>query len=281
MKPTNNSDKDRLQSDIHREIWNIIRRRENLLFRRNLVLTFSSLACVTVLIWNLFIVDAEEKISWKDNPKVYFAETHNVLMLLPDSSQLLLKQGSRVLIEDQFSAGGNRSLRLEGRAFLDVKKDPLRPFTVHVNDVDVRVLGTSFDINSHSAHETSVTVFEGSVQITHKKKDLDLLAPMEQLRFDSKLKKFSTEVVSDLSFMDWQFEEDLFFDDVSVFDASVVISRKFGYEFQFQSDRVKEARFTTIFKAQDSIEHILESISAFTNSSYHIDSLNNLIVLLH
>jgi transmembrane sensor len=69
------------------------------------------------------------------------------LVSLPDNSIVTLNRYSSI----SYPSGNNKrglTLHLKGEAFFSVTHDPSRPFVVQVNDVTVKVLGTSFEIRS-------------------------------------------------------------------------------------------------------------------------------------
>jgi ferric-dicitrate binding protein FerR (iron transport regulator) len=88
--------------------------------------------------------------------------------------QLVLSDGSRVWLNAASSIrypaafpGKARSVEITGEAYFEIAPDPLRPFTVRVNGVQVNVLGTRFDINAY-ADEPAVrtTLLAGVVQVS-------------------------------------------------------------------------------------------------------------------
>ncbi|MET3880452.1 FecR domain-containing protein [Chitinophaga sp. OAE865] len=90
--------------------------------------------------------------------------------VLPDGSQVTLNKQSTITY-----AGNNkqRLVKLEGEAFFNVAQDPGKPFVIKVNDVTVRVLGTSFNVKS-TRGKTEVIVETGAVEVTKNKNSVQL-----------------------------------------------------------------------------------------------------------
>ncbi|WP_142686382.1 FecR family protein [Chitinophaga polysaccharea] len=90
--------------------------------------------------------------------------------VLPDGSQVTLNKQSTITY-----AGDNkqRLVKLEGEAFFNVTQDPGKPFVIKVNDVTVRVLGTSFNVKS-TRGKTEVIVETGAVEVTKNKNSVQL-----------------------------------------------------------------------------------------------------------
>jgi ferric-dicitrate binding protein FerR (iron transport regulator) len=88
-----------------------------------------------------------------------------VKALLPDGTTVWLNAGSKLSYDANFSRT-NRSITVTGEIFLDVVKDDTKPFIVHTNNLDVHVLGTSFNIKAYDDDSRSeVTVIGGKVQV--------------------------------------------------------------------------------------------------------------------
>jgi transmembrane sensor len=89
----------------------------------------------------------------------------NMRLQLSDGSVVVLKPNSVLHYPDKFE-GNKREIRLEGEAFFDVAKNPLKPFLVYTNDVTVKVLGTSFNIKSNqNTKNVIVDVRTGKVSV--------------------------------------------------------------------------------------------------------------------
>jgi len=85
--------------------------------------------------------------------------------LLPDGTTVWLNAGSRLTYENDFT-GATREVRLEGEAFFDVVKNPSRPFIVHTSTIDIKVLGTAFNVKSYPEDKTvETTLYRGLVQV--------------------------------------------------------------------------------------------------------------------
>jgi ferric-dicitrate binding protein FerR (iron transport regulator) len=89
---------------------------------------------------------------------------------LADGSKVWLNAASSLRFPTAF-AGKDRTVELTGEGYFEVAHDASKPFHVKVNDMDVQVLGTHFNINSYS-DEPSVktTLLEGRVMVKKKEK---------------------------------------------------------------------------------------------------------------
>lgn len=89
---------------------------------------------------------------------------------LPDGSHVWLNAASSIRFPTRFSSN-ERTIYVTGQVYCDVKKDPSRPFRVHVEGKQsIEVLGTSFGLNAYP-DEASIktTLIEGSLRVSSAK----------------------------------------------------------------------------------------------------------------
>lgn len=104
--------------------------------------------------------------------------------LLPDGTIVWLNAGSKLYYENDFN-GTTREVRLEGEAFFDVAKQLHRPFIVHTSGIDIRVLGTAFNVKSYPEDKTvETTLYRGLVQVSRHE---DITKKSIQLKPNEKL----------------------------------------------------------------------------------------------
>ncbi len=84
------------------------------------------------------------------------------LFTLSDGTVVQLNTGGEVV--EQFTAAERRVILARGEAHFAVTKNPARPFVVHAGNVDVRAVGTAFNVNLQSA-TVDVLVTEGVVEL--------------------------------------------------------------------------------------------------------------------
>jgi transmembrane sensor len=97
---------------------------------------------------------------------------------LPDGSVITLNARSTIVYPGRFTSN-IRPVSLQGEAFFKVSPDKTKPFIIKVNDVTVRVVGTSFNIKSRGG-KTEVIVETGIVQVSKKRNSINL-NPGEQV----------------------------------------------------------------------------------------------------
>lgn len=103
---------------------------------------------------------------------------------LPDGTRVWLNASSSLRFPTAFN-GKTRHVELTGEGYFEVAKDKSKPFSVDVNNGEIKVLGTHFNIMGYQDEaSTNTTLLEGSVQIT-RGKNIRMLIPGEQARVDN------------------------------------------------------------------------------------------------
>ena len=93
---------------------------------------------------------------------------------LSDGTSVHLNAGSSLKYPVKFLAGQNRQVYLTGEAFFDVEKDTEHPFIVNSDQLNIRVLGTQFNVSSYPEDTaTDVVLVEGSVGMYKSNHDFD------------------------------------------------------------------------------------------------------------
>lgn len=88
-------------------------------------------------------------------------------------SQIVLADGTRVWLnsDTKIKYPGNfskkqRDVYLDGEAFFEVSKNPHQPFVVHTSGVNVKVLGTKFNVKAYAdENQIETSLFEGKVNL--------------------------------------------------------------------------------------------------------------------
>ncbi|MCI4667291.1 MAG: FecR domain-containing protein [Bacteroidia bacterium] len=100
-------------------------------------------------------------------------------VILADSSQVYLKQTSKLQVASNYGQG-SRKMILEGKAVFDVEPDPEVPFVVIANDVEVKVLGTVFEVDMRK-NGVAVAVQRGKVQVSASEEKKVILEKGEKI----------------------------------------------------------------------------------------------------
>ncbi|MBO9727491.1 MAG: FecR domain-containing protein [Chitinophaga sp.] len=86
-------------------------------------------------------------------------------VVLPDGTQVWLNSASSLRYPTAFN-GDSRTVEMQGQGYFEVKKNARLPFIVKVNNMEVQVLGTGFDIMAYEDEEEQrTTLVSGAVKV--------------------------------------------------------------------------------------------------------------------
>jgi transmembrane sensor len=102
---------------------------------------------------------------------------------LPDGSTVWLNSSSKLVYDNEHFGTGIREVSLTGEAYFDVVKNPAKPFIIHTAKMDIKVLGTAFNVKCYPGEKTTETsLIHGSVEVTLKdRQEKIMMKPNEKL----------------------------------------------------------------------------------------------------
>lgn len=215
-------------------------------------------------------------------------------LVLPDGSKVWINSDSKISYEDGFGKT-HRTLVLTGEAYFDVVKDAERPFLIHTSELDVKVLGTAFNVRSYPDEENvTTTLVRGSLQVALKKysQDVYVLKPDEKLvvskkpsqpQLSSANDKAADVVKSKIIKTDsippeaqWT-NNTLVFIDKRLDEVAVILSRWYGVSVIIDgSEKMKAQKYSGFYDNQ-SIQNVLESLKFSAGFHYKIE--NNTVLI--
>ncbi|QJB33483.1 FecR family protein [Chitinophaga oryzae] len=87
---------------------------------------------------------------------------------LPDGTLVMLNAGSTLSYPSNFARSG-RVVKLTGEGYFDVTRMPNDPFVIHTHTVDIKVLGTTFNVRAYADEShTETALISGAVEVTVK-----------------------------------------------------------------------------------------------------------------
>jgi ferric-dicitrate binding protein FerR (iron transport regulator) len=183
-------------------------------------------------------------------------------IVLPDSSRVWLNSGSKLTFSSNFKNG--RKVSLEGEAFFSVSKDKNHPFQVKTSDIEIKVLGTQFNLKAYPDEKSvSTTLVEGSVTISSKYQST-LMKPDQKLVYDKESKKMEVQELTDTA-PDTEWKDGRFvFRNESLAELKPKLERWFDVDIVFGDEQVRNRKFTGVL----SRESILEAVSYFDLSNF-------------
>ena len=177
---------------------------------------------------------------------------------LSDNTRVYLNAGSSLRYPVKFT-GEIREVFLTGEGYFEVMKDADHPFVVNAGEIDVRVLGTSFNVNAYPDNGTiETTLVEGKVRVEHEEKE-QVLDPGMQLVFDRASGKTDARVVDTEVYTSWK-DGYYYFKQESLEKIMDVLARWYDLKVFFQNPELKGMEFGGRLKRYENITYLLEKM---------------------
>ncbi|WP_167017676.1 FecR family protein [Chitinophaga sp. Cy-1792] len=176
---------------------------------------------------------------------------------LADGTKVWLNAASRLIYPATFDQH-TREVYVKGEAYFDVAPDKNHPFIVHAGDVDMKVLGTAFNVNNYTK-DVVATLASGRIAV-QKKTGSVLLEPGQQAVYSGTHGGIGTQWVEVSTYTAWK-DGELFFDDATLADITTVLARTYDYDFHFENPAVANIRFTLDMNHTALLQDVLNKIN--------------------
>lgn len=155
-------------------------------YLKKIVLVSSILAAFSLLFFILFKVENVAKASSPEKiaqSEVSTKSGSRTKIQLPDGSSVWLNGSSKLVYDNKHFGETLREVTLTGEGYFDVVKNKEKPFIIHANKINIRVLGTVFNIKAYPGEKnTETSLIRGSIEVTMKdSKDKIMMKPNDKL----------------------------------------------------------------------------------------------------
>ena len=190
-------------------------------------------------------------------------------IVLGDGTRVWLNADSKLKFPVSFT-GKERRVYLEGEGYFKVAKDTTKPFVVETKEVDVRVLGTSFNVNAYASERAvRTTLVSGKVQVSNRTgKEVAVLNPGQQTVWQGGC--FSTQEVDALAFTAWIDGKFYFEEGATLKKITEQLQRWYDLDFIFSSERVKQFVFAGMIKKEYTANEIFSMIEKTTRVKFNV-----------
>lgn len=193
------------------------------------------------------------------NPKILTVSTtygEKRSITLPDGSTVTLNSLSSVSYPKKMK-GKIREVVLEGEAFFNIVKNDRKTFIVKAQEIEVKVLGTQFNVFAYMDDDKIVTsLYEGSVTVSSDSGEIFQLRPGEQAIYDKHIKSIDIECFEENA-KDWM-DGSLYFDHKPLKEIWKTLDREMNVSFEVSDQVNSDLRITASFNRNDSIDDILD-----------------------
>ena len=211
---------------------------------------------------------------------------------LPDGTQVWLNADTRLTYSNDFMSK-QREVYLTGEAFFDVAHNEKRPFIIHANRIDIKVLGTAFNVRNYPQDEfVETSLIRGKIEVNFRdrpdekitlhpnekltinnrgiapglKKDHPSVDPAAKVTINNLTPLLTDSTVAEIA---WMSDEFVFTND-TMEQIALELERRYNVTIVFKDEAVKRYRYSAVFGAE-SIDKILDVIVLSRKFNYTID----------
>ncbi|WP_298731668.1 FecR domain-containing protein [uncultured Chitinophaga sp.] len=194
---------------------------------------------------------------------------------LPDGSIVWLNRNTRLYYEKNGFGKQHREITLNGEAFFDIARSEGVPFIIHAGEVNIRVLGTAFNVKAYAGDSAVfTTLVRGKIAVSFQEKTV-VMRPEEKLTVplsgqagafeQAHPQKDSSGQLPETSWLN----NKLAFDNNSFGELAAMMSQWYGVTFHFESAALQQLRFSGIIDTE-SIDEALKMLQLSRPFRYRI-----------
>lgn len=183
-------------------------------------------------------------------------------IILPDGTVAWLNSGSTLKYSNLFGKK-TRDVSLTGEGYFEVTKDKNKPFLVHTNNIQIKVLGTVFNVRSYVDDPTvEVNLLEGKVDVSildATDNNRLTLYPNEKMVYDKENKSMLSYNADAAKSVQWTIGK-LCFVDAPIEKIARDIERKYDVHIIIDSEKIKGEIFSGSINLNQPLNEVLDYI---------------------
>ncbi|MDR1201719.1 MAG: FecR domain-containing protein [Tannerellaceae bacterium] len=254
------------------------RLRKKILYNMKVTVSYAAVVVfIVVVTWKTAKSDQETIEPTISQQELFVPSGQRARITLPDGSTVWLNAGSTLLYPSSF--GKERKVQLTGEAYFDVAENPDKAFIVSTKFIDIKALGTQFNVESYPKSEyASTALVDGSVKV-YKPDEASqgiVLSPNQQLFYENG--RFRLKVSMDKDELLWK-------DGIYSFkkERLDVIVKKlelyYDVEIVVEAPRILKYEYTGKFRQRDGVMEILRIIQQIHGFKMDVDEDSNRITI--
>lgn len=197
-------------------------------------------------------------------------------LFLSDGTKVWLNSGTTLSFPNRFTHT-SRHVTLDGEGYFKVAKDEKKPFTVHTEQYDVRVLGTEFNLKSYTKNNLFETaLLEGCIEIVSEYRQPIRLKANEVVHLsDSKLVKSH---ITDFNYFKWR-EGLICFEKETLASLFAKLELYYDVRIIVKNQSLLDWSYSGKFRIRDGIEHVLRVLQQRHQFEYIKEEEKNIIII--
>jgi ferric-dicitrate binding protein FerR (iron transport regulator) len=224
--------------------------------RKNPALRIAAIMLILIGVSMVFIINRNPE------EKIMVAQNGVQEQSLPDGTEISLNSGAKLSYPAEFK-GNIRQVTLEGEACFKVTHDASKPFVISVGTTRIKVLGTSFYVNTHNKNgNLEVVLSSGSVLVYNDDNPSEkaMLAPGDKVEVNEAMNEIVKTQNTDPNIDSWSTKR-LIFTNNTLGEITEALKRTYHADIQIDTKALETCRMTASFENQ-SLESVLKVLAA-------------------
>ncbi len=185
-------------------------------------------------------------------------------VVLDDGTSIKINSAS-ILKFPLFFEGNTREIQLDGEAYFEVAKQKSKPFIVKTSEMNVKVLGTKFNVNTYPGNDAQASLVEGSVSVSGHASTKEFLikpgyAAIKRSNGAILAEPFATDQV--LSWLQGTY----YFNNMPLREIVNITNRATGEDLYITDSKIANYRFSGALETDKPIKVLLENIKSSSSS---------------
>lgn len=244
----------------------IDRQSQSYLFKKVLKYAAVVIILISLSLFGRKYIESESYIS------IVVREGDNVKKLtLDDGTLVWLNNGATLRVPKSFSSE-NRKVSIEGEVYFDVRKNMENPFWVHTPEMNVKVLGTSFSVNSRNNGQIVETILT-SGEVILQDRDFDTImemSPGEKVTFDALSDEYHVETIDVNVSTAWHLNQ-LTFESITLREIVNKIAILYDVNVNLESKTLADKKFRCVINRDESLVEVLDILQYLAHIRYRIE----------
>ena len=239
---------------------------------------YAAAICITILSTWMVMNDrepAEEMVTYEEFTT---PSGQRAMVKLHDGTTVWLNARSTLRYPNHF-AREERKVELDGEAFFDVEHNEHKPFVVATEKLDIKVLGTKFNVFAYKGREEfNTALLEGSVKVYERMNEEKALFMNPNECVELKDNTLVKRPMGNTDFLLWK-EGIYAFDDVPFEDIIKKFELYYDIVITVNNSKLMKYKFSGKFRQRDGVESALRTLRKVYYFTYIKDEENNNIVI--
>lgn len=260
------------------------------------------IGCMVILFWQDSKQGSKNPPELAASTRIETSKGARKKITLPDSTIVWLNSDTQLSYDENLNEGKERKVKLSGEAFFDVAHNKDRPFIITTDKIQIKVLGTAFNVKAYPKDSiTETALIRGLVELTVRDRPTQkiLLRPAEKISVveNKQLKeeerslqskpsdrKLILEDIKAVAVGDQEIiQETSWTNDMLVFKNELFeemvprLERWYNVTIEIRSERLRKRRFTGIFK-DEPLEAALEALQLIEPFRYQMNEERRVLI---